>query len=207
MCFGGGGKDTSEQLRNQEEERQTRIRASTGAINNEFNKFDSNYFGNIAQSVRDYYYPKVDEEFRTADRQRTFHFADNAGSSANARSVADLVKEYGRARAGVDLEAGTASDSARRDVESERSRLVTLAEAGGTTENVAAQSAAIANQNIGRPTFNPVTDFFRKYTSQLGNAQIMRQQGYQPSSFWTGPTDFLRSHFSGGSGSATTVGG
>lgn len=193
MCWGSRSQpDSGQAIRQQEEERQARVRAASSRINTDFSKFDPAYYGKISQSVRDYYFPQVDEQFRDANRATTFRFADNAGSSAAARTAGELQRDYGRAKQDVELKAQAAGDAAKRDVESQRSRLITLAEAGGTLENVASQSAAAVDASLGRPTFEPITDFFRKYTANLGNAALLQGQGYSPSPFWATPVNALR---------------
>lgn len=205
MCFSKPKTpDYGEEARKEEEARQAKIREGTDLVNATFSRYDDPYFAGIEKSVKDYYRPQVAEQFGGAKRALTYKFADNAGSSAANRNFGDLFKTKLQADQQVGIDALSAGQTARRDVEGARSNQINLLEAGSSLENVANQSAALADQKLGRPQFSPIGDLFQKFTGNLYNNEQARSQGYSGSRPYNATADFLRG---GSRGSSRVIGG
>lgn len=210
MCFSKPNVPSAEEQRaeaqQQETERQNRVRETTGAVNDIFDRrYGPEYFTGIGDAFREHYRPQVEDQFSQARRAIALRYADNAGSSAANRTRAALHGDY--ARAGQEVEAGAqgAMGDARREVETRRSQLVNLAEAGSSLENTAAQARIAASQNLGRPEYSPIGDLFGRYMSTVGMAARAGDQGYQVPAFFQRQVDFLRG--GRGSGSQRVIGG
>ena len=181
-----------------EEERARKVRESSAAVNQTFDqKFGPQYYQGIGTSFRNYYAPQVAEKFDEASRATKFRTANIAGSSAANRTFGDLYRDKIRADSDVESGASDAVNKARQDVESKRSSLIGMAEAGGSLENTAALARQTAMSDIGRPTFSPIGDLFGKYTSALNTAAQASNNGTSLSQPWQAQVDFLRPSTSG----------
>ena len=173
-------------------------------VNQTFSKFDDPYFKGIGDATREHYRPQVSEQFGGARRNLTFKFANNPNSSAANRTFADLFRDKIRADQGVEMDALGREQGAREEVERNRAQQLNLLESGASLENVASQSAAAADREIGRSNFSPLGDLFSKYTANLANNEVLRNQGYPGASPYNKTADFLRG---GSKGSSRVVGG
>jgi hypothetical protein len=206
MCFGKPSvPDTGAELRAQEEERRGRINAGTQQVNQTFERFGPEYFRGIGESFRGFYRPQLEDQYGEAKRQTTFRYAGNPNSSAANRGNANLTTDYNRNLQSLESNAFDAEARAKGEVEQRRASLLNLLEAGSGIENVASQANAIAQQQIGRPTFEPLGDLFGKYANTLGNYSRAQGQGYAPVPFYQNQVDFLRGGRS--SGSQRVIGG
>ena len=206
MSFGGPDiPDPSVEARRSEEERSARVRETSGEVNRLFDeRFGPNYYTGLGDAFKGYYKPQINDQFTKARRAVTLRYADNADSSAANRTAADLQAERIRKDQDVDTGALDAVNQAKQDVENKRGNLISLAEAGQSLENTAAQARAAAASDIGRPTFSPLGDLFGRYTNALTTTAQAQNQGYQTNPFFQRQVDFLRG---GSRGSQRVVGG
>lgn len=208
MCFPKANvpspAEQAAELRRTEDERSARVRDTSGEVNRVFDeKYGPSYYEGIGSAFKNYYSPKVGEQFDDASRATKFRFAGNAGSSAANRTVADLYRDRLRADADVDAGAQSAVSGARQDVENKRSSLIGLAEAGGSFENTSALARNAATSNLGQPAFSPIGDLFSKYTNTLTTASRAADSGHEINPVYQKQIDFLRG---GSKGSQRIVG-
>lgn len=205
MCFSKPDiPDIAGDARASEEARAARVQATSAEVNKTFDeRFGPNYYQGLGDAYKGYYKPQINDQFTKAQRAVQLRYADNADSSAANRTAADLHAE--RIRKDQDVETGAidATNQAKQDVENKRGNLISLAEAGQSLENTAAQARAAASADIGRPTFSPMGDLFGKYTNTLAMSARAGDAGYQQPSFLKAQTDFLRG---GSRGSQRIVG-
>lgn len=206
MCFGGPDiPDTAAEQRASEEQRAARVRDTSAEVNKTFDeRFGPNYYEGLGTAFKDYYKPQINDQFTKAQRAVQLRYADNADSSAANRTFGDLYAE--RIRKDQDVESGAldAKNQAKQDVENKRGNLISLAEAGQSLENTAAQARAAATSNIGQQPFSPIGDIFSKYTNTLATSARAGDAGYAQPGFLRAQTDFLRG---GSRGSQRIVGG
>ena len=152
MCGGGGGGDPGAEARQQESDRQARIKAATDEINRVFNENTLN--NAVAGTKRDGLYAEqksavydlnkrdVDRQAAQAERANRFGLARSGllGGSASVDSAADLDR---RTNEGL-MRAGGIADQAAADLktadERTRSNLISLAQSGIDTGTAAQQS-------------------------------------------------------------------
>ena len=189
-----------------EAERARKVRETSGEVNRVFDeKYGPSYYKGIGTAFKDYYAPQVAEQFNDASRATKFKTANIAGSSAANRRFGDLYRDKLRADTDVDMGASDAMGRAKQDVESKRSNLIGMAEAGAGMENTAALARNTAASNIGQPTFSPIGDLFSKYNNSLATAARVSDSGGNPGPFYQKQIDFMRGGPS--TGSQRIVGG
>lgn len=162
-------------------------------------EFTPEYFGGLEKSYSDYYKPQLDQQFKDA-REQTALTASRRGaadSSSAGESMGRLVEQMLLEQGGL---AGRAKDFINQQkgtLEDQRTQLVSLANTGVGSEqiaNIAAQKAAA----LSKPAeFSPLGDVFQKATALAANARIAANAGYRP----------LRPLIFGGGGGSSGGGG
>lgn len=203
MCFGGANvPDTSTELKATEAERAARVQATSDKVNTTFDKkFGPQYYKGLGDSFRDYYRPQIQTQFNDARRATTLRQADNANSSAANRETAGLYKTHANALQDVESGAFDTVNQAKQDVEGKRGQLISLAEAGSSLENTAAQARAAAGADIGRQPYSPLGDVFSQYANTISTAANRGDNGLPVNPFYQKQVDFLRGRKAGGSSS------
>jgi hypothetical protein len=162
-----------------EERRQANITAGTQKVNDAFAQYDDPYFEGIAKTYVDHYTPDLEQQFGEAKRALTLS-APTTGSSAYARSLGLLSRDYNKESVAIKSRAQQAADSARANVQNTRLGLIDsvnnglgLAEAGNlATERKRLVSAPLA--------YEALPDVFSRALSGYTNTQIAKQAGYTP---------------------------
>lgn len=155
--FGGGGGDGGAgALRQQEEERQNRIKQGTANINSIWDRtYTPQFYADAAQRNRDYLLPQLDRQFKQANQQSQYGLARQGlnNSSVSAQEMQRLAEELSRGRIGVENQAQNAASDLKTKVEQARADL--LAQLSATGDSASAVNSANARASaltIQQPT-------------------------------------------------------
>lgn len=168
-------------LRQQEEQRQAQIRAGTGKVNEAFARFDDPYYDGIAKAYMDYYRPMLDEQFGEAKRTLTLS-SPSAGSSAFARSMGLLSRDYARENTAIADRAQQDAAQARGEIEGQRSSLLSSVLAGTGVDEAGSMAVARARSASAPRPYSPLADVFSRALSSAANVSRATTAGFQPSS-------------------------
>jgi len=199
MCTsqGGDGSHIAKSQRQAEEERQRKITEGTGAINQQFARFDEPFFKNVEQAALDFYIPQLESQFGDAREKTIKRLAreGNLEASAGIGQLGDLTDTANLNRTLLADKSRALSGTTRANIEDTRSRL--LGQLQATADPAAAATAAHqqALAATAPPEFSPIGDLFSKFLNQ-GAVQIgAARQGFQN----------VASPLFGGGGSGFTV--
>ncbi len=170
MCGSTPHDNSAELARQQEEERQARIKQGQGAIDNAFAVFTPDYFDKYKQDYLGYYNPQIDEKFSNAKRDLTYNTA-RAGiqdSTGGQRLAGDLAQAYTDQRRAVESDALDASNKTRQSVESNKSDLYAQNTASADPSLAAINAVGRAGSLQTAPSYSPVGDIFSGLTGAGG---------------------------------------
>ncbi|MCW4115673.1 hypothetical protein NPA31_011930 [Aurantimonas sp. MSK8Z-1] len=165
------GSDLARQTRQDEEDRQKRIREGTSRINAIFGQnFNDNFFAGQRANYLGYASPQLEDQYQDAQKQLTFALTRSGllDSSARGERVGALQKLYDTNKQQVADKALSYETQARNSVEDARANLITTLNATGDAEGAAnsaiARSAALSQP----PSYDPLSGLFEAFTSTLG---------------------------------------
>lgn len=166
MCkMGGGGGDggAAAQARADEAARQARVNEAIGRVNSTFGQFDDSFFAQRQDAHRAYYIPQLERQFGEARQNLAFSLADRGltRSSAAAKSLADLEREYALRRQEVTDEAASYAQRTRADIEGARGNLINLASSTGDSATVGNSAVNEAARFTAAPSFSPLGQIFQ----------------------------------------------
>ena len=174
MCaFGGGGDGGAAAARRQEAERQANIQAAIARINETFGQFDDSFYAQRQDAYRAFAMPELDRQYAEAQRSLAATLADRGltRSSAAAKSLADLEREYALNRQRVADEAANYGQQARANVEAARGNLISLATSTGDAGTVGNSAVNEAARLGATPTFSPLGQIFANIGATAGGIQ------------------------------------
>ena len=168
---GKGGSDAAEQIRQDEQERQERIRQGTAEINS---TFDAQFTDIFFQARRDAYlaYAKPQLEYQYGKAQREFIYwlsrTGNFDSSVRGEKSADLQQAYDLQLQKIADQAIAFEGQARNAVEDARANLIIMV--NSTSDAEGAANAAIARSAaLTQPAaFDPLSNLFADFLQTLG---------------------------------------
>lgn len=172
MCItSGGGGDGGRQARQDEQQRQGRISAGVGAINNTFSQFDEPFFQGRARSYLDYASPQLEDQMADARKDLTFFLDRNGTLNSTIRTgkEAELTKLYGTNKRAVTDKSLDYANSARNAVANARAGLVSQVTASGDDSGAATAASGRASALTAPDTYEPLGQMFNTFTSTLGH--------------------------------------
>ena len=175
-------KDNSAKIaRQQEQERQARIAAGRGQVDQTLSGFDDDFFNRRADEYAGHYMPQVDRQFEDARDTSVKGLArqGSLGSSWGAKMMSDLSRTYETSRSDVANRAVDKSRQARQGIEGVRGDLYGQLEAGLSPGDAANRAALAAEQYQTASDYSPLGDIFAGQLGQFGNAAILQQQGFR----------------------------
>lgn len=176
---GGGGDDGVEYQREQETQRQNRIRDGMARIDGLFNSpgYSDEFFNHRARAYQDFALPQVQSQY--ADQQKALTFAlargGNIQSSLANDKNAELDKDFTLQKQAVIDTGRDYANQGRADLASQKASAVSLLQATADPDaayNVAQQSAS---QLSAMPAFTPLNNVVKNVASGLGT-YLMNQQ-------------------------------
>lgn len=204
MCFSKPPHDNSAEIaRQQEEERQQRIRQGQANIDTAFAPFNDDYFKTYNQNYLDYYNPQVDEKYAQAQQDLKYNTARQGifGSSGGNTLGERLANAYTDQRRGVASDATDATNKLRTQVESNKSDLYAQNTASADPSLAAISAAGRAGSLQSAPSYSPVGDIFAGLTGGYGSYLAGQNKALPPgySQYFT-PGATLPKGYSSGSG-------
>ena len=204
MCSGGGDGGASARARAEEEARQERIRVGTRAIDKSFSGFDDSFYNSRQKAYLDYANPQMAQQYRQAQDSLAYNLARKGltGSSEMGKGVGELTKQSKLAKSALESNALNMANEAKKNVESNRSDLLSQLTMNSNADLAASQSLARADVLASAPGFSPIGKLFEGTTGLLGNAAMAG--AYNPNARgMSGYTDMFGG--SGGKGSSKIV--
>lgn len=180
MCFfGGGGGGAADSARRAEEQRQGRINAGMGQINDTFAPFNDAYYRDFENKYIAQAKPDLDKQQVDANESVLFGLArgGKTKSSSAAKAYGDVVDTRARSDLQVADQARGASGEQRNQVEATRSNLVNQLNAtadGSAAADASRQQAMLINRV---PTYSPVSNAFSEVTNQFAMNEMNRRAG------------------------------
>lgn len=177
---GKSGGNEATLARQEEQERQARIREGTAKINSTFDgQFNDGFFARQQQNYIDYALPQVDDQRAKASKELLFSM-DRAGQtegSARADLSGELQKRYELQNQKVRDDALAFGTQSRTQVEGARGDLISMLNATGDAEG-AAKSAIARSAALSKPAaFSPVGNLFADFTGAL-NTQAAAERAH-----------------------------
>lgn len=181
MGYGGGGDNGAAAQRALEMERQSQIAKGMAAIDDQFARFDDDFYKRRMSEVEAYQLPQLAQQETEARNQLAYSLARSglSRSGVAASKSASLTREAATQRRAVaDAAIGSANDL-RQNVEQQRTALVNQVQASADP-NLAAQSATRTAAAYDQPlSVKPVGNFFEGWTRNYLANQVARE--YDPS--------------------------
>ena len=174
---GGGGSDEAERAREDEEDRQRRIRRGTASIDNTFSQFDDDFFAGRRKSFVDFARPQVDDQFEDASDQLAYQLARTGlgRSSVAGEQRADLQRTYDISLQDVIDQARSYETKARDSVEGARADLVTTLQATGDAQGASQAAMNRAAALSQQPAYSPIGQLFTDFTSGLSQQAALER--------------------------------
>ncbi len=169
-----GGDKAGAEARAQEEQRQRDIAAGMANIDRQFAGFDQAFYDKRKQDQLAFALPQVSQQRQGANRAVSFQLARQGllRSSAAEQAARELDQQTGLSLQQVSDQAAESANQLRRDVEGERSNLLSQLHASGDPA-LAASRAIATSANLRLPSpLAPVGRLFEDLTNQYTNKQL-----------------------------------
>ncbi len=164
--------------RQDEQERQARIREGTTKINDTFNgQFTDDFFKNRAKAFVDYASPQLEDQYSKAQRELTFALTRSGllDSSVRGEKAAELQKEYDTNRRSIADQGLAFSNEARNAVEGARGDLISMLNVTGDAQGAANSAISRASALSAPGTFSPIGQMFANFTNALGTQAALEK--------------------------------
>lgn len=166
---GGGVKDDSAQ---QEKDRQAKISQGMTSINNQFAQFDPTFYQKRADDYSNWATPQMQQQYDDAAKNLTYALARQYGTldtSEAASRQARLAQAKTLAEGNIADQAQSYADTAKNNVENERTALVNQLQATADPSQASSealrQAGILTNQS---QAYSPLQDLFSNVMQGLG---------------------------------------
>jgi hypothetical protein len=186
MGGSGGSKRESRLARDEEQQRQGRVREGTARVNTIFDsQFNENFFDQRKKAFTNYAAPQVEDQYGDAQEQLTYALArgGNLNSSTRADKVGDLQKQYDLNMQKVADQALSSATESRNAVEDARGNLINTVTATGDAQGAANSALARASALSQPQAFSPLSQLFADFTSGLGQQAALERSAALGSPF------------------------
>lgn len=177
---GKGGGNEAGLARQDEQERQQRVREGTSRIGSIFDKqFTPEYFDKQRDSYLNYANPQLEDQKADAEKEMVFAL-DRGGQlqgSARAGLAGELQKKYELQRQKISDDALAYRTNAMTNVEGARSGLTATLNATGDAEGAAASAISRAGALSQPAAYSPISNLFADFTNTLGT-QAAAERAY-----------------------------
>lgn len=172
MGGGGGGSDDGiAYQRQQEKQRQKRIREGMTKIDEVFGKFNDDFYDQRNKAYTDFATPQLEDQYSTQRDGLTFALArgGNLASSLSADKRSDLAKDFSLQKQNVLDQGLDYANQGRADVQQQKTSLVSLLQASADPDAAAnlAQSQAINLSQ--RPAFSSLGQVLQNAAAGIGS--------------------------------------
>lgn len=193
----------AERARQEQEARQSRLRQGMANIEKGFKPYDDNYYAGFNQKYLDYYNPQLEDQKSKANEQLLFGLARSGllDSSVRGTEQGKLEQAYGTQKQGVVSGAQNYSNSAKQQIEQQRSALMNQLNATGGDAVTSASFLGVNKPNsIGSlPIQGPQLQQFSALGDLFGNVSQIAVNDTRVANA-TGQNGLLQSAFRGMSG-------
>lgn len=166
----GGGKE-AKLARQDEQQRQQRVRDGTEKINGIFDtQFNEPFFADRQKAFNDYALPQLQDQYGDAQKELTFALArgGNLNSSARATQAGDLQKRFDLNSQQIGDQALSSATDARNATEDARANLIATLNATGDAQQAANSAVSRASALSTPAAFSPLSNLFADLTSAYG---------------------------------------
>lgn len=183
---GGGGNNYTQEIRQEEAERQERVRQGTSRIEDLFgSQFNDSFYDKQRDNYLNYAQPQLADQHKDAAKQLTFALDRRGALDSSSRSSleANLEKKRGLFDTEIKDRANQFRTDAMAGVEGARSDLLNTLNATGDVD-AAVKSANNRAKVLSQPTpYSPIAQAFGDFTTALG-AQAAAERAF---SYGAGP--------------------
>lgn len=208
MCFSSGGDSGAAQARSDQTARQVRLDAGRANIDQVFSKFDDNFYNDRAKAFSDYQTPQLNDQYQDAQKNLVFALSrrGNLNSSVAADEFGGLGRTYARGSEAIQSGATDFANQARRDVEQNRSDVLTQLSSTENADAASAEATARARALTQAPSITPLGMLFTNLTGLASDRSAANAYGspYGVGGYGATAPSFGSKLFSGG-GSSYTV--
>lgn len=204
MCLGGAGGGGAGKLQKRQEqleqERQDRIRAGNKLIEDQFSRFDDNFFGDFRNRFLGFFEPQLAAQFNDARGGATAALVDRGilESTEGIRALTKLQEKDALERTNLSNRATDEVNKLKAGVEQEKGNLFALNETAADPERIAPLATGGAAAFAAPAAFTPVENIFGSLLNSVAAFQAARNNAVAPSS---------RPIFSTGSGISSSSSG
>lgn len=175
------GGNEAKQARNDEQQRQAKIREGTTKVNSIFDsQFTPGYYDKQRDSYINYANPQLEDQYGNAQKELTFALTRSGllDSSARADKEGELQQLYDLNKQKVADDALAYSTKAKTSVEDARSNLISTLNATGDAEGAASSALARAGALSQPAAYSPLTQLFTDFTAGLGTQAALEKANY-----------------------------
>lgn len=168
---GGGGNSYTNEIRNEEADRQQKVRTGTKRIEDMFGEqFNDAFYDKQRDSYLNFAQPQLADQFKGAQKQLTFALDRRGALDSSSRSSleGDLAKRQGILSTEIKDKANQFRTDAMAGVEGARGDLINTLNATGDVEatvNSANARAKVLSQPV---AYSPIAQAFVDFTTGLG---------------------------------------
>ncbi len=177
---GKGGGNEAAKMRQDEQERQQRIRQGTSRIDNIFGQFDDNFFADRRNAFLDFATPQLEDQYSDAQKELTFALTRGGllDSSVRGQQAGKLQTQYDLNKQQVADQALASETDARNATEDARANLIAMLNSTGDAQG-AANMAVNRASALSQPTpFSPLTNLFSSFTQGLGTQAALERANF-----------------------------
>lgn len=174
-------KDNSAEIaRQQQLEREGRIREGRTKIDETFAPFNDDYFGGIQTDYTDYYKPQLEDQYEQARRQLILNLSKsgNGQSTAGARALGGLSETYGKNQGLIADRSEQARNDLRARVEAARQDLYGQNASSADPSSVASAAVAQAGNLRAPQAYSPLGDVFASLLNNSANVVAAEAAGH-----------------------------
>lgn len=187
--MGTSGGNDSAYYRQQEQDRQDRIRRGTASIGNTFDRtFTPAFFDRQRQNFDNYALPQLHDQKTAADKSLLYSLSrsGNLESSTRAGQEGDLQREYGQRSQQIADQGLSFENQTKGNVADARDNLVATLNATGDA-TAASQSAINRAQTLSQPaTYDPIGSLFSDVTGNIANTAAAQRAAYYAGQYGAG---------------------
>lgn len=166
MCVGSGAskqaKKTEERLKQEEADREARIKQGQEFIDTAFQQYNQPYYDTYAKSIVDYQQPQLQEQYDRARGSLTAHLAGRGmlESTVGAQEFGNIGKVFADNSAQIANQARDAAMSLKGKVENQKSDLYALNSSAADPQGISTQAIAQATTLAAPSSISPIGDVF-----------------------------------------------
>ena len=182
--MGGGGKGGdggAAQARQDEMERQARIREGTASVNQLFDsQFTPDFFEKRKQAYLDYASPKLQTQYQDALKKLTYALdrSGTANSSMRGERLSELKRLYDQNQRAVADTALNQVNDAKSNIEQSRASLINQLTATSDVQNAIAQATNQSKILSEQQGYSPLSQLFSQFTDTLGTQASLERNAY-----------------------------